>query len=283
MTYRELKKQFAEQLMPLEYSERECDNLYFECQEHFLGRSKMQYLMDSDALLSEDDLTKMRAAQEQLKQAEPIQYILGKAWFDGEVFKVDPNVLIPRPETEELVRWVLDEPAENARVLDIGTGSGCIPISISKHRPKWEVYGLDVSEGALGVARTNNAISEGRVEWIQADALQENILPDIEPLDILISNPPYVRESEKREIRSNVLKHEPHLALFVEDEDPLLFYRKIGELGLKKLAPEGVLFFEINQYLGAETCQLLIDMGYKNVELRKDLSGNDRMIRATRS
>ena len=204
-------------------------------------------------------------------------------------FEVNKNVLIPRPETEELVEWIIErrklsfgsaqDDSGKIKILDIGTGSGCIAISLAKNIPNASVFAIDVSEKALVTAQKNAQSNEENINFIHKNILETDDLDA--QFDIIVSNPPYVRELEKVEIKKNVLDNEPHLALFVEDNDALVFYRKITELAQKNLAPNGQLFFEINQYLGKEMVELLEKMNFKSVELRKDIYGNDRMIRGT--
>jgi release factor glutamine methyltransferase len=198
---------------------------------------------------------------------------------------VNENTLIPRPETEELVEWIVDGlkvKGKGQRVLDIGTGSGCIPIALKKEIPSAFVSAIDISEKALEMARKNALDNQVEVNFIHQDILtsQHLNISTSQPLlfDVIVSNPPYVRNLEKKEIKRNVLDFEPHLALFVADSDALLFYRKIAQLALKSLSSNGKLFFEINQYFGKETVELLEQLGFKNIELRKDFVGNDRMI-----
>jgi len=211
---------------------------------------------------------------------------LGKTSFYGLEFEVNSNVLIPRPETEELVDWIIRSTKYEVRgtklkVLDIGTGSGCIAISLAKNIPNAEVFAIDVSEKALATAQKNAESNQVNVTFLEKNILE---IYDLEQhFDIIVSNPPYVRELEKQEIKKNVLDNEPHLALFVDDNDALIFYRKIAELAMKNLSPNGQLFFEINQYLGKEMIDLLEKMGFKNVELRKDIYGNDRMVKGTKN
>ena len=222
----------------------------------------------------------MRAIRE-LQTAKPIQYILGETEFFSNRFFVNENVLIPRPETEELVDWVLQEypdKSEKIKILDVGTGSGCIAISLAKALPNAVVTAIDVSEGALKVAKRNAELNSVVTYFLQQDILRIETLPD--KYDIIISNPPYVRELEKKEIRHNVLEYEPHLALFVPDNNPLLFYDKIATLAQQTLNPNGSLFFEINQYLGQEMQTLLEQKLFTEITLRQDLFGNDRMIKA---
>ena len=215
-----------------------------------------------------------------LQKNEPIQYVLGKETFCGLDFEVDSNVLIPRPETRELVEWIVADRKLDAscRVLDIGTGSGCISISLAKFLSGAEVEAWDISEGALGVARRNAVRNEVEVLFRQQDVLYA--LPGDTRYDVIVSNPPYITEKERLDMDANVLDWEPFTALFVPDADPLLFYRKIAELGLSMLNIGGALYFEINRAYGQETVRMLEGLSYKQIELRKDEWGNDRMVKA---
>ena len=217
-----------------------------------------------------------------LKKNEPIQYIIGVESFCGLTFEVNPSVLIPRPETQELVGWIAGdcEGKEACRILDIGTGSGCIPVSLAHRLPKAEVESWDISEDALQVARRNAERNGVEVLFRQKDVLKAS--PDEARYDVIVSNPPYIAEKEKVDMEANVLDWEPSIALFVPDEDPLLFYRKIAQLGCSMLKEGGALYFEINRAYGQETIQMLEAMGYKEIELRKDSWGNDRMMKAER-
>ena len=217
-----------------------------------------------------------------LKKNEPVQYIIGVESFCGLIFEVNPSVLIPRPETQELVGWIAGDCREKeaCRILDIGTGSGCIPISLAHRLPKAEVESWDISEDALQVARRNAERNEVEVLFRQKDVLKA--MPEEVRYDIVVSNPPYIAEKEKVDMEANVLDWEPSIALFVPDEDPLLFYRKIAQLGCDILKDGGTLYFEINRAYGGETVQMLGSMGYKEIELRKDSWGNDRMVKAKR-
>ena len=217
-----------------------------------------------------------------LKKNEPIQYIIGVESFCGLTFEVNPSVLIPRPETQELVGWIAGdcEGKEACRILDIGTGSGCIPVSLAHRLPKAEVESWDISEDALQVARRNAERNGVEVLFLQKDVLKAS--PDEARYDVIVSNPPYIAEKEKVDMEANVLDWEPSIALFVPDEDPLLFYRKIAQLGCSMLKEGGALYFEINRAYGQETIQMLEAMGYKEIELRKDSWGNDRMMKAER-
>ena len=215
-----------------------------------------------------------------VQKNEPIQYVLGKETFCGLDFEVDSNVLIPRPETRELVEWIVADRKLDAscRILDIGTGSGCISISLAKFLSGAEVEAWDISEGALEVARRNAVRNAVEVLFRQQDVLY--VLPGDTRYDVIVSNPPYITEKEKLDMDANVLDWEPFTALFVPDADPLLFYRKIAELGLSMLNIGGALYFEINRAYGQETVSMLERLSYKQIELRKDEWGNDRMVKA---
>jgi release factor glutamine methyltransferase len=219
---------------------------------------------------------------EQLLKHTPIQYVLHKAWFAGMPLYVDNNVLIPRPETEELVHWIanLDKPL---KILDIGTGSGCIPIALKAKHPEWQVHALDVSAGALEVAKRNAIGQRTEVEFHLADMLDREAWKLLPMFDIIVSNPPYIRKSEAASMNANVLAFEPHTALFVPDDDALLFYKTIADFAIEHLHPDGLLFFEINEALGTGVCNLLSAKRFKNIELRKDLQGKDRMVKATKN
>ncbi len=233
--------------------------------------------------LSKSEMSKVHFAVNQLKNFKPIQYICGKANFFGLDFFVDENVMIPRPETEELVQWVIDDYKENGKILkilDIGTGSGCIAVSLKNALPSAGLWAVDVSTGALDVARKNALSNQVEINFLQENILKRNIIIGSDYFDIIVSNPPYVRESEKQEISVNVKDHEPAEALFVGYDDPLVFYQRIAKIAMNLLNPAGKLFLEINQYLGIETVRLLKNSGFEDVVLRKDLNGNDRMIRA---
>ncbi|HEY1024252.1 MAG TPA: peptide chain release factor N(5)-glutamine methyltransferase [Sphingobacteriaceae bacterium] len=219
----------------------------------------------------------------ELKAGKPLQYVLGETVFYGLPFMVSSAVLIPRPETEELVDWVIGEAKSAAgqvtSILDIGTGSGCIPVALKKNLPEVHVAAIDISRDALKVARQNAILNQVEVEFNEADILQTPT-PCKFRYSVIVSNPPYIAENEKEQMHPNVLQHEPHTALFVPDNNPLLFYEKIAEFALMNLRPEGSLFFEINENFGEEVVELLNKKGFRNVVLRKDLQGRDRMVRA---
>ena len=277
-----LKLYFFSELETIQ-EDSEIESFFFILTEYLHNLKRIDVSLNPDFEVSEADLEKWNNIISELKTEKPIQYITGEAWFYGLRFEVNENTSIPRPETEELVEWIIEESknlkiqqSNNLTILDIGTGSGCIPISLKKEIPNAIVSAIDVSEKALEMARKNALDNEVEVNFMLQNILETESL--IEKYDIIVSNPPYVRNLEKQEIKKNVLDYEPHLALFVEDTNALLFYRKIAELALTSLSPNGKLFFEINQYLGKETVELLENLGFKNIQLRKDFVGNDRMI-----
>ena len=246
------------------------------------GFSTLELYGGKDKEISGKRLDVLNEMIARLKKNEPIQYVIGAEVFCGWTFEVNENVLIPRPETQELVRWIEADWKSDApcRILDVGTGSGCIAISLSKLLEGAEVEAWDISEGALRVARRNADRNEAQVLFRRVDVLKactENCR-----YDVIVSNPPYITESEKQDMEANVLDWEPHTALFVPDADPLLFYRRIAELGVSMLNEGGALYFEINRAYGEETVRMLEGLGYKQIELRKDNWGNDRMIKANR-
>ena len=257
---------------------------------HITGLSMTQLLAERDFRLSEEQQKWYVEAIERLKNNEPLQHVMGQCEFYGRKFKCDGRALVPRPETEELVEWIISmhnaqcTVHNNLNILDIGTGTGCIALSLAKELAEAEVTALDISAEALSLARENAEILEvENVVFVEGDILNmdDKHVVAKDKYTVIVSNPPYVRECEKKDMEANVLEYDPHTALFVSDEDPLIFYRAIGEFALTHLEDGGALYFEINQYLGQETCDLLIAMGYKNVEMREDINGNPRMIKAT--
>lgn len=277
MKLRDYRTYFLEKLTPL-FDSMEAEQFFIITLEELKGWRRTDLALNPDAELSGKEIERWNAVLAELETQKPIQYIFGKAYFYGLEFEVNPDTLIPRPETEELVEWIITENKVKGKInlLDIGTGTGCIAISLAKNLPDASVSAIDVSEGALATAKRNAQHNKAEVNFILQDILAAETLPQL--YDVIVSNPPYVRNLEKYEIKENVLQYEPHLALFVDDNDPLLFYRKIALLAKKQLSPNGRLYFEINQYLGPETVQMLEDYGFKNVTLRKDIYGNDRMV-----
>lgn len=244
-----------------------------------LGQRLTDYVQNEPLELDEAQSLAVDSLERRLLRFEPLQYILGSARFLGRDFHVEPGVLIPRPETEELVERMLKEVPANARIVDIGTGSGCIAITLAKELPDAQIEAWDISEVALRVARQNAQAWQAKVNFVQRDVLKWTPEGKGET-DILVSNPPYVTESERADMDPNVRLYEPDGALFVPDKDPLRFYRRIGLLGRQLLTPGGKLYFEINRAYGQETAALLRTQGYTEVRTDKDLSGNDRFVTA---
>ena len=298
MKIKQFKDHFYSELSDL-YSPSEIQSFFSILIDEYLDLQRVDVITNPNFVIPTEKFNLLGWSLDQLKGQQPIQYIIGKTEFYGLPFLVNEHVLIPRPETEELVEWVLLEVAKVQRdkgtevqsdalsevkerkvsILDIGTGSGCIPIALKKNLPNASITAIDVSKGALGVAQKNAELNEVEIEFIEKNILETDDLQ--RKYDIIVSNPPYVRELEKAEIKPNVLENEPHLALFVEDHDPLIFYRKIAELAKSHLTENGMLFFEINQYLGKEMLEMMHLLDFKNVTLKKDLFGNDRMIKAS--
>lgn len=247
------------------------------------GWSFTEQVIKKHEKIQEKDITRIREIVHRLKKYEPVQYILGETEFYGLMLNVNPSVLIPRPETEELVEWIVKSNInDNSRILDIGTGSGCIALALKSVLNNAEVSGIDISEKALEVARLNAVKNGLEVNFFQGDILNwEDMKTGV--YDIIVSNPPYIRESERILMSPNVLEFEPENALFVPDNDPLVFYRSVAGFALKNLAEKGKLFFEINENLATGMKEMLHDSGFSNVEIRKDINGKDRMISCIRS
>lgn len=287
MTYREAWEQMRAALASI-YPEQEASAI---CREVFLRLLQMppdQRVLNANETLPRKSIEQLHLALNELKTGKPVQYVTGICDFLGLELKVEPGVLIPRPETEELVLWATSElesiaPQRPAAVIDIGTGSGCIALSLAKRLPMASISACDVSPEALKVANENARLNKVEIEFFACDILHEAMVNENfkkHSYDCMVSNPPYVRHSEKKWMRHNVLNFEPSLALFVDDSDPLLFYKAIGELALHALKPGGLLFFEINESLSEETSELLTQMGYTNIEIRSDLFGKPRFIKA---
>ena len=262
------------------YDKEEVHCFFYILCDFFLQYSRFEVSMSQDTVVSAKNITVFEKALLRLKNQEPIQYILGTTEFYGLTFKVNEHTLIPRPETEELVDWVLSNLHDQDRVLDIldiGTGSGCIAISLAKNIPTARVSGIDISEKTLEVAQENAVKNQVLVSFCKKDILETTALKN--KYDVMVSNPPYVRQLEKKAMNANVLDYEPGLALFVPNEDPLLFYRKIAQLALVSLQTRGWLYFEINEYLSKEMDVLLKDIGFANIEIKKDFREVPRMIK----
>ena len=280
MTIAEQQKIYREALSAI-YDEREARTITQMVLEDVLELNPLKISMDRYRLLTTNQQEVLAGILKRLLTYEPVNYILGEADFMGLKFKVDSNVLIPRPETEELVEWILEENSskENLSIIDLGTGSGCIPISLSFKMPVATVAGIDISEGALEVAQRNNELNKTAVRFSRFDILNEEL--GTNTYDIIVSNPPYITQAEGADMLPNVMKFEPHLALFSNDEDGLIFYRKIAEQATKALKVGGRLYFEINAANGEAVVSLLKEAGFEEIELKKDLSGRDRMVRAS--
>lgn len=294
MTINNIKNLFLSELSNL-YPKQEIESFFYLLTEAFLDLKRVDIILHPNKEVAYEIEQKYNSALAKLKKEIPIQYIIGTTEFYGLPFTVNENVLIPRPETEELVAWVIEE-VESKKlkvkseksltsnpkpftILDIGTGSGCIAISLAKNLTNAKVWALDISKEAIKIAQNNAKLNHVNVQFLNEDILTLKKLPV--KFDIIVSNPPYVRELEKEEIKKNVLENEPHLALFVKDENALIFYDKIADIAKENLNTNGKLYFEINQYLGNETSSLLKKKGFENIELKKDIFGNDRMIKAT--
>jgi len=305
MTIDNFKKTFSQELIAL-YPIQEIQSFFFLLMERYTNMSRVDLALNPDKELSQEKEQLLNSALIKLKEEYPIQYIIGNTEFYGLPFMVNDNVLIPRPETEELVSWILQEvksrklkvkseklitndkfrtpttsnkqQTTNLNILDIGTGSGCIAISLAKNLPDAKVWALDVSENALQVARINAVENEVEINFIKTDILKRSDLKL--KFDIIVSNPPYIREHEKKQMKNNVLKYEPEIALFVKDNNALLFYDRISDLACKNLKLEGKLYFEINQALGDEVRSLLTNTGFKDIKIKKDIYGVNRMVKA---
>lgn len=283
MKIKQYRTQFIKELSPF-YDAYEAESFFYLILEHKHQLRQIDLALNHELTFSEDDFVLWDYFLVQLKKEVPIQYLLGRTNFYGLDFVVNEHVLIPRPETEELVEWIINDSKKTAKtkkikILDIGTGSGCIAISLAKNIPNAEVYAIDVSKKAIETAKRNAVQNKVEITFMLQNILETEELKY--NFDIIVSNPPYVRNLEKQEIKKNVLDYEPHLALFVEDNDALIFYRKIAELAQNNLSENGRLYFEINQYLGKEMIDLLEKMKFENIELKKDIYDNDRMIKGS--
>ncbi len=278
MLVKELKARFDSELSEM-FPPTEINSFFYLLIEHVLGLQRIDLILDNRCSIPIDKKQELQDALNRLKAQEPIQYIIQETEFYSLPFKVTKDTLIPRPETEELVAWILSDykNTDPISILEIGTGSGCIPIAIAKHLPQAKVSSIDISEKALEIAAKNAATNKVSIAFTLQDILTTETLS--QSYDIIVSNPPYVRVLEKVEIKPNVLDYEPHLALFVENSTPLKFYAKIANLAKKYLKKNGALYFEINQYLGKETTEMLTKKGFTTI-LRKDIFGNDRMTKS---
>lgn len=279
-TFQALRARFVQEVST-NYGEREAHNLFYEAVHFVCAWSKTELMMRMTEVPEAAVVDFVSNAIHELKLGKPFQFITKRAWFRGHWYHVSEDVLIPRPETEELVNWILEDfPQSNLSVLDVGTGSGVIPISLKMERPAWELFGLDVSERALDVAKRNAAsLSEHLIHFYEDNILRPRHVPTV-VFDIIVSNPPYVLQSDANLMTERVLKYEPPLALFVPDDDALVFYRHIIAFAGQNLKSGGRLYFELHEEMAAELENLLIREGYLKTEIRKDLQGKDRMIGA---
>lgn len=290
MKLKELQNIFHKDLDAL-YEKEEVDNFFFILIESMYSVSRLKLALEPEYVV--DKTEAILKALNLLKQEKPIQYILGETEFFGLPFKVNNFTLIPRPETEELVAWILHQFTKPVNkplhILDIGTGSGCIAIALAKNLPNANVFALDISTEALSIAKQNAQLNQVDIEFIEADILNFETIKQVNSnkevnildlnFDVIVSNPPYVREQEKQQMKPNVLNNEPHLALFVQDHNPLQFYKAITQFAVTNLNHNGMLFFEINEFLGKDMIQLLVKHQFSNIELKQDIFKKDRMIK----
>lgn len=279
MTIQEARTGLKDALVPI-YDMNEADNIAELVIEHITGLNRNEQILNKNNQLNDSQTEELSKSKERLLQQEPVQYVLNEAWFCGMKFYVDKNVLIPRPETEELVELIISNikfPFETLRILDIGSGSGCISVSLKRKLRKAEVWSCDVSPGALSVAKRNADTLGADVKFIQLNFLDENQRKNLPLFDIIVSNPPYVPEKEKYQMRPNVLEYEPRIALFVPDNDPLIFYKAIAEFGKKHLNENGTIFLELHEDYAKKTATLYRNENY-TAEIKKDMQGKERML-----
>jgi release factor glutamine methyltransferase len=307
MTIHEAQQQLLFQLYHL-YDNREAANIADWVMEHITGWKKIDRIINKQVPLLPHRIEQLQQYTRELLEHKPVQYVLHEAWFCGMPFYVDEHVLIPRPETEELVEWIVREigslkseagspksevgcqkleadsdirlQTSDFKLLDIGTGSGCIPIALKKKLPGVQVYSCDVSEGALAVAQKNATALQAEIHLLQADFLNRDSWQQLPKADIIVSNPPYIPQSDEQTMQPNVLKYEPHVALFVPNNDALLFYKAIAEFAQQKLQSGGSIYVEIHEDLGEQTKALFLSKGFTSVEIKKDMQGKDRMVKA---
>ncbi len=281
MKVKEITGLFSEELKEI-YADREIKNLAFFVLEEVLGYSRAEVIINHEKEIDKEKLTSIINALGKLKQEIPIQYIFGKAEFYGLPFIVNNDVLIPRPETEELVEWIIKDNINSAaKILDIGTGSGCIAIALKKNIPGSSVFAVDISEDALNVARENALINNVQINFSIVDILNYQSSLVFPEVDIIISNPPYIRSSEKVLMKNIVVQNEPQIALFVQDDDPLVFYKSITSFAMTHLIPDGNIYFEINENLSSELVNMIESEGDFKTILREDLNGKKRMIKCS--
>lgn len=281
MTIQEARQALQTQLSSI-YDDREAGNITNWVLESLTGLSRSARLVKDKEPLPPEQEQRLASYITDLLRHRPVQYVLGEAWFHGLRFYVNENVLIPRPETEELVEWIIEEHKEAAAltILDIGTGSGCIPVALKIALPQATIYSCDVSEGALEVARKNAKELGADIHFLHQDILDQQAWDRLPQVDLIVSNPPYIPEKDKSSMHANVLEHEPHLALFVSNDDPLTFYEAIARLALQKLNTNGAVYAEIHEDLGPATLALFQAKGFGRAAVRKDMQNKERMIKA---
>ena len=279
-TISKISKTFKTELINI-YPEREIQAFIEILLEYYVGFSKTDIVLKSENELDTSVVSNIKKALARLKNNEPIQYIIGETEFYGINIKVNPSVLIPRPETEELVDWIIEKHKKNEQIniLDIGTGSGCIPIALKNNLTKANVFAIDISENALETAKINAEFNKLDISFTNLDILKNESNKDLTQFDVIVSNPPYVRQKEKEQMQENVLANEPHLALFVENNDALVFYKAIISFAKNHLKKNGSLYFEINEAYGKELVALFKENNYTEIELKQDINGRDRMIK----
>lgn len=294
MTIHEAQQRLIFQLYHI-YESREASNIADLVMEHITGWKKIDRILNKQLTLLQDKIEILDRYTDELLAHRPVQYVLNEAWFSGMKFFVNEHVLIPRPETEELVDWVmkavtrthLPKPQklvsadEHLVVLDIGTGSGCIPVTLKKQISFADVYACDISKEALEIAQKNAAIHEVDIRLVNINFLDTSQWVNLPSIDIIISNPPYIPLKDKETMRPNVLEYEPHIALFVEDNDPLIFYRAIADFAKQKLKQGGAIYVEVHEDIGHDVQRLFAEEGLDGIELKKDMQGKDRMLRVT--
>jgi release factor glutamine methyltransferase len=268
------------------YDDREAANIADRVIENITGKKKIERILNKKTLLNTREEETLKDCTTQLLQQKPVQYVLNEAWFAEMKLYVDEAVLIPRPETEELVEWITKENSKlkiqnlKFKILDVGTGSGCISLALKRYLPEAEVTAVDVSEDALKVAKKNAVTYDLNVNFLQLDILDKEQWKALKKYDIIVSNPPYIKKSEEVTMRDNVLKHEPQIALFVPDKDALIFYRALAEFAQMHLNEHGSFYGEINERFGKEVVELFGNNNFGNIVLKKDMNGKDRMVKA---
>lgn len=285
MTIQQAQQQLLFQLYHI-YHDREAANIADWVMEHITGWKKVDRIINKHVSLRPDKIELLNKYIDELLAHKPIQYVLHESWFYGMRLYVNENVLIPRPETEELVNWVIEQTAlhhTTLKILDVGTGSGCIPIALKRKLPSAEIFACDISEQALEVAKKNAEHYQTAVNFFHLDFLNvssRNMLPSV---NIIVSNPPYILSNEKDGLPPNVIMHEPHQALFVDDGDSLLFYKALAEFAIDKLEDQGCIFAEINETMADEVKWVYLANGFSYAEVKKDMQGKDRMVKAIKS